>query len=87
MFVCVFSELVNTTIKNGKTGNIELNTKGDRINSIYQIVNLKNRADSQLTVVGEYHDGKVSINDTITWPGGQVEWPDGIFVSTHLNVR
>ena len=72
---------------NGKTGSIQLNRKGDRINSVYRIVNLKNNADAQLTVVGEYRDGQASINDTIIWPGGQDEKPEGIFVSTHLSVR
>ena len=82
-----FSELVNTTLANGETGNINLNRKGDRVNTVYQIVNLKSKTDAQLTVVGQYHDGQVSINDSIIWPGGQQGRPEGIFVSTHLSVR
>lgn len=85
---CFCSELVNTNLTNGKTGNLMLNRKGDRINAVYQIVNLKNAStDAQLTAVGSFHDGKVSLNDTIIWPGGQDEKPEGIFVSTHLKVK
>lgn len=86
MALFVFSELVNTTIVNGKTGDIMLNRKGDRINTVYQIVNLRKKGDKQLTVVGEYHDGNVAISDIVIWPGGQDERPEGIFVSTHLRV-
>lgn len=82
----LFNELVSTTLTNGKTGNMMLNRKGDRINTVYQIVNLKNATDAQLTTVGDYHDGKVSINGTIIWPGSQDIPPEGIFVSTHLKV-
>ena len=63
-----------------------LNRKGDRINTVYQIVNLKKKGENQLTVVGEYRDGNVNISDTVIWPGGQVERPEGTFVSTHLRV-
>ena len=65
-----------------------LNRKGDRINAVYEIVNLKNAStDAQLTVVGSFDNGEVSFNDTIIWPGGQDEKPEGIFVSTHLKVK
>lgn len=77
---------MNTTLINGKTGNIKLNRKGDRINAVYQIVNLREKADTQLTVVGEYRDGNVTIFKTVIWPGGQDERPEGIFVSTNLRV-
>ncbi|KAL9984223.1 hypothetical protein ACROYT_G006496 [Oculina patagonica] len=82
----LFDELVNTTIINGKTGDIMLNRKGDRINTVYQIVNLRKTGDKQLTVVGEYRDGNVAISDKVIWPGSQEERPEGIFVSTHLRV-
>lgn len=85
-FNCVFSELVNTTLVNGKTGNVMLNRKGDRINAVYQIVNLRKKTDTQLTVVGEYRDGNVAISKTVVWPGDQEEKPEGIFVSTNLRV-
>lgn len=85
-FNCVFRELVNTTLVDGKTGNIMLNRKGDRINAVYQIVNLRKKADTQLTVVGEYRDRNVTISKTVFWPGGQGEKPKGIFVSTNLRV-
>ena len=85
---CFCSELVNTNLTNGKTGNLILNRKGDRINAVYQIVNLKNAStDAQLTVVGSFDNGEVSFNDTIIWPGGRDEKPEGIFVSTHLKVK
>jgi len=77
---------VNTTLINGKTGNIMLNRKGDRINAAYQIINLRKKTDSQLTVVGEYRDGNVEISKTVIWPGDQGEKPAGIFVSNNLKV-
>ena len=77
---------MNTTLINGKTGNIMLNRKGDRIKAVYQIVNLRKKADTQLTVVGEYRDGNVAISKTVYWPGGKDEKPEGIFVSTNLRV-
>lgn len=77
---------MNTTLINGKTGNIMLNRKGDRINAVYQIVNLRKKADTQLTVVGEYRDGNVAISKTVYWPGDKDEKPEGIFVSTNLRV-
>lgn len=77
---------MNTTLINGKTGNIMLNRKGDRINAVYQIVNLRKKADTQLMVVGEYRDGNVAISKTVYWPGGKDEKPEGIFVSTNLRV-
>ena len=77
---------MNTTLINGKTGDIILNRKGDRINAVYQIVNLGKKTDTQLTVVGEYRDGNVTISKTVFWPGGQDEKPEGIFVSTNLRV-
>ena len=78
---------MNTTLINGKTGNIMLNRKGDRINAVYQIVNLRRKGDTQLAVVGEYRDGNVAnISKTVLWPGGQDEKPKGVFVSTNLRV-
>lgn len=77
---------MNTTLINGKTGNIMLNRKGDRINAVYQIVNLRKKADTQLTVVGEYRDENVAISKTVYWPGDKDEKPEGIFVSTNLRV-
>ena len=85
-FVLFSSELVNTTLENGRTGKLLLNGNGDRINSVYQILNLKSRDDKELTVVGEYRDGQVSINEAISWPGGRTERPEGFLISTHLNV-
>lgn len=82
----LFNELVNTTIINGKTGDIVLNRKGDRINTAYQIVNLRKKGDKKLRIVGEYRDWQVSISDKVFWPGGLEEKPKGIFVSTHLRV-
>ena len=77
---------MNTTLVNGETGNVMLNRKGDRINAVYQIVNLRKKADTQLTVVGEYRGGNVAISKTVFWPGGQDEKPEGFFVSTNLKV-
>lgn len=85
-FFLFSSELVNTSLENGSTGELLLNGNGDRINAVYQILNLKSRNDKELTVVGEYRDGQVSISEPITWPGGRTERPEGFLISTHLNV-
>lgn len=42
---------------NGITGNIEFNEEGDRIESLYDIVNVQ---DGQLRTVGHYRTNTVS---------------------------
>ncbi len=56
--MCFFCrELLHTSIVNGKTGNIEFNEEGDRVESLYEIINIQQR---QLKVVGTYRTNTVS---------------------------
>jgi len=48
---------LHTSIVNGKTGNIEFNEEGDRVESLYEIINIQQR---QLKVVGTYRTNTVS---------------------------
>jgi hypothetical protein len=53
-----FSELVKTKLKHALTGNIAFNDHGDRIESLYEIINIQ---DGQPKVVGTYRSNTVSI--------------------------
>ena len=61
-FICIFEnfdcrQLLNTNVVGGITGNIEFNEEGDRIESLYEIVNMQ---QGQLKVVGTYRSNTVS---------------------------
>ncbi|CAF4201114.1 unnamed protein product, partial [Rotaria magnacalcarata] len=56
-----YRELLNTSVVNGITGNIEFNEEGDRIESLYDIVNVQ---DGQLKTVGHYRTNTVSYRHT-----------------------
>lgn len=49
--------LVNTSITNGITGNIAFNEEGDRIESLYEIINIHH---GQVKVVGTYRTNTVN---------------------------
>ncbi len=53
-----YRELLNTSIVHGITGNIEFNEEGDRIESLYEIINIQ---QGQLQVVGTYQTNTVSL--------------------------
>jgi ABC-type branched-subunit amino acid transport system substrate-binding protein len=53
-----FRTLIHTNVKNGITGNIEFNEKGDRIESLYEIINIQY---GQSKVVGTYRSNTVSL--------------------------
>jgi len=58
LFVSFFyRELLNTKITNGTTGNIAFNDEGDRVESLYEIVNVQ---DKSLKIVGTYRTNTVS---------------------------
>jgi ABC-type branched-subunit amino acid transport system substrate-binding protein len=57
-----FRELLNTSIANGITGNIEFNEEGDRVESLYEIINVQ---PEQLKVVGIYRTNTVSESDVL----------------------
>lgn len=48
---------MNTSVEHGMTGNIEFNEEGDRIESLYEIINVQ---QGQLKVVGTYRTNTVS---------------------------
>ena len=52
------STLINTTVLSGQTGNIAFNEQGDRIESLYDIINIQN---GQAIVVGSYRSNTVKI--------------------------
>jgi len=51
-------ELVNTDVVHGITGNIAFNEEGDRIESLYEIINIQ---QAQMKVVGTYRTNTVSL--------------------------
>jgi hypothetical protein len=53
-----FRALVNTNVKNGLTGNIAFNEEGDRIESLYEVINIQR---GQSTSVGTYRSNTVSL--------------------------
>jgi hypothetical protein len=56
---CFFSAFVNTSVNQGVTGDIEFNENGDRIESLYEIINIQH---GQPKVVGIYRSNTVSLN-------------------------
>jgi hypothetical protein len=57
IFLLPFRALINTNVKDGITGNIEFNEKGERIESLYEIINIQH---GQSKVVGTYRSNTVS---------------------------
>jgi hypothetical protein len=57
--ILFFSALVNTSVNQGVTGDIEFNENGDRIESLYEIINIQH---GQPKVVGIYRSNTVSLN-------------------------
>ena len=53
-FTC--SKILETNVVNGTTGNIQFNEEGDRVESLYEIVNIQNK---QMKVVGTYRTNTV----------------------------
>jgi ABC-type branched-subunit amino acid transport system substrate-binding protein len=49
-------ELLNTSVLHGITGDIEFNEEGDRIESLYEIINIQ---QGQLKAVGTYRSNTV----------------------------
>jgi len=49
---------LNTSIVNGMTGNIEFNEEGDRVESLYEIINIQ---QGEFKVVGTYRTNTVSL--------------------------
>ncbi|CAF3742483.1 unnamed protein product [Rotaria magnacalcarata] len=84
-----YRELLNTSVVNGITGNIEFNEEGDRIESLYDIVNVQ---DGQLKTVGHYRTNTIDKTelkvdeDQIIWPNRRHRKPDGIRTRRNVSV-
>ncbi|CAF4501442.1 unnamed protein product [Rotaria sp. Silwood1] len=97
----LYRELLNTSVINGITGNIEFNEEGDRVESLYEIINIQ---EGQLKVVGNYRSNtstcytsamcrqiidktelKLDEQDII-WPNGLRRKPDGIRTKRNVSV-
>ncbi len=83
--------MVNKTYQSGKTGDVRLDSFGDRVNAAYEIYNLnvkESNGDKYLKQVGDFEgDGNISVQQNlIRWPGNQTQKPKGVFVSNHLRV-
>ena len=50
------SEILNTAVLDGITGNVEFNEEGDRIESLYEVMNIQN---NQMKTVGTYRTNTV----------------------------
>ncbi|CAF0819485.1 unnamed protein product [Rotaria sordida] len=97
----VYKTLVNTSVKHGKTGNIEFNEEGDRIESLYNIINIQ---FGQQKIVGFYRSNTSTCNtsrmcreiigktelklneEEIIWPNGLNRKPDGIRTRRNVSV-
>ncbi|CAF4291813.1 unnamed protein product [Rotaria socialis] len=84
-----YRELLNTSVVNGITGNIEFNEEGDRIESLYDIVNVQ---DGQLKTVGHYRTNTIDKTelkldeDQIIWPNRSHRKPDGMRTRRNVSV-
>lgn len=54
-----FSALIHTNVKHGLTGDIAFNSNGERVESLYEIINIQY---GQSVVVGTYRSNTVSEN-------------------------
>lgn len=57
--VVFFRAFINTNVTNGRTGTIEFNERGVRIESLYDIINIQH---GQFKVVGSYRSNTVSLS-------------------------
>ncbi|CAF0897335.1 unnamed protein product [Adineta steineri] len=97
----VFQTFLNSSVEGGITGNISFNEGGDRIESLYEIINIQH---GQLTVVGTYRSNtsicttssmcrevidrtELKLNeDQIIWPNGLNRKPDGVHTRRNVSV-
>lgn len=54
--VVCFSEILNAVVLDGVTGNVAFNDEGDRIESLYEVINIQN---DRMTTVGTYRTNTV----------------------------
>ncbi|CAF0921867.1 unnamed protein product [Rotaria sordida] len=97
----LYRELLNASVINGITGNIEFNEEGDRVESLYEIINIQ---QGQLKVVGNYRSNTSTCytssmcrqiiektelkldEQEIIWPNGLRRKPDGIRTRRNVSV-
>lgn len=80
-------------LENGVTGQVSFNMEGDRLNPVYNIMNVQ---PTRTVAVGIYGSRKksqpgenplaIADNINIVWPGNTYERPEGIRRTTHLQV-
>ena len=73
----------------GKTGKVSFNNEGDRLNPIYWIKNVQQQGIVEVGFHGNKKgdSGLLKFGDTqIVWPGGFIDKPKGLKISTHLQV-
>jgi hypothetical protein len=58
--VICYSYLKDEEILNGRTGRVMFNDNGDRINAVYQVVNV--RPEAEVKVIGKYDPFKSSVS-------------------------
>ncbi|ELU12705.1 hypothetical protein CAPTEDRAFT_179176 [Capitella teleta] len=73
----------------GRTGKVTFNDVGDRLGSVYSIVNVL--ADKSTQEIGTYRANDPTWREnmqpqSIIWPGNQPQVPKGIKISTYLRV-
>ncbi|XP_052244052.1 glutamate [NMDA] receptor subunit 1-like isoform X2 [Dreissena polymorpha] len=85
--MALFEHMKSMTIE-GRTGMLQFTNEGDRLNSIYYI---QNKQQDRVQMVG-YHGNKesqgqmVNLRNEIVWPNGETDTPEGVQISTHLQV-
>ncbi|NP_001191411.1 NMDA-type glutamate receptor precursor [Aplysia californica] len=84
----VYNELIKTQL-NGETGQVSFNSEGDRLNPMYDIMNINgNRRSMSVGLYG--HQEKVlglrMMGRNITWPGNTQEKPKGEKISRNLTI-
>ncbi|CAF1349247.1 unnamed protein product [Adineta ricciae] len=97
----VYSKILETDVVNGTTGNIQFNEEGDRVESLYEIINIQNK---QMKVVGTYRTNTTTCHKSvlcrqiidktelqldendIVWPSGERRKPDGIRTRRNVSV-
>jgi len=86
----LFDYMKKQTISYAKTGRVEFDSKGDRINADYEVVNMVN---GEPNVIGQYayiystHQMQLHLHvNEIIWPGYQLTKPLGYVRPTHIRV-
>jgi len=97
----LYHEILNAVVLDGVTGNVAFNDEGDRIESLYEVINIQN---DQMTTVGTYRTNtstcftsamcrqiiektELTLNEKeIIWPNGNRQKPDGLRTRRNVSV-